>query len=239
VTIDVPAGWRQGRGAYGGKVVSTLVRAIEARIADPARAIRSVTAEIPGAVQSGPAQIEIDILRAGNATTTARAALVQGGETRAHAVVIAGASRKAKLAWQEIAAPVMPAYDSLLPVQWTSASPEFAQHFDVRVVDGIPGAGGAARTLGWVRMLEPSGRDAGYVAEMIDAWWPAVLVRMGFQPMATIAFTLQIVGEVAEGPMIYRASVPVVSDGYFVEQRELWTADGQLVALNHQTFAII
>ena len=221
-------------------VVSILVRAIEERIADPARVVRSVTAEIPGAVQAGAADVNVEILRAGNAVTTARAALVQDGETRAHAVVIAGARRKADLAWQELAPPTPPTYDSLSPIQWTGAFPEFARHFDCRVVEGIPGSGGAARTLGWVRALEPSPHDAGYVAQMIDVWWPAVLSRMpAFRPMATIAFTLQLVGDPGDGPLMYRATVPVVSDGYFVEQRELWTASGELVALNHQTFAII
>lgn len=240
MTIEVPAGWAQGRGAYGGMVVAILVRAIEERIADPTRAIRSVTAEIPGAVQPGAAELNVDILRAGKAMTTARVALVQGGETRAHAVAIAGARRKAELAWQEIAPPVVPAFDSLSSMRWTHEFPEFAQHFDMRVVEGIPGAGGDARTVGWVRMLPPSPRDAAYIAQMIDAWWPAAMVRMpGFRPMATIAFTLQIVGEPGDGPLVYRATVPVVSEGYFVEQRELWTASGELVALNHQTFAII
>ena len=28
-TLDVPAGWRQGRGAYGGFTIASLVRAIE------------------------------------------------------------------------------------------------------------------------------------------------------------------------------------------------------------------
>ena len=239
MTIDVPAGWRQGRGAYGGLVVSTLVRAIEERIADPARVVRSVTAEIPGAVQAGAAEVNVDILRAGTGMTTARAALVQDGETRAHAVVIAGARRKAELAWQDLSAPAVPSYESMAALP-TANLAEFAQHFELKVVDGIVGTGGAARCVGWVRALVPSALDAGYVAQMIDAWWPAVMPRMpAFRPMATIAFTLQLVREPGDGPLVYRATVPVVSDGFFIEQRELWTASGELVALNHQTFAII
>jgi len=30
-----------------------------------------------------------------------------------------------------------------------------------------------------------------------------------------------------------------VWNGYFVETRELWTETGELVAINHQTFAVI
>jgi acyl-CoA thioesterase len=59
------------------------------------------------------------------------------------------------------------------------------------------------------------------------------------RPMATIAFTIDFLGEPGDGPWLYRGTAPVCGDGYFLETRELWTASGQLVALNHQTFAII
>jgi Thioesterase-like superfamily len=63
------------------------------------------------------------------------------------------------------------------------------------------------------------------------------------RPMATIAFTLEVVGELdgldPDAPLIYRAAAPVCGGGFFVETRELWGEDGRLVAINHQTFAII
>jgi len=240
--LDVPPGWRQDRGLYGGLVVASLVRAIEDRIGDPARRVRSVTSEIPGAVEIGPAEVIVDILRAGKAVTTARAALVQKGETRAHAVVIAGAKRKADLAWQDLVAPAAPAFESVAPIPANTPFPEFAQHFDYRIVEGIPGAGTAsARTVGWVNAREPNPvRDAGYVAAMIDVWYPALFARIrSLQPMATIAFTLECVSDPPAGPLLYRATVPVCGDGYFLETRELWTPAGELLAINHQTFAII
>jgi acyl-CoA thioesterase len=240
--LDVPTGWRQGRGMYGGLVVATLVRAIEHRIADPARVIRTITAELPGPVEPGEAEITVEVLRAGKGVSTARAALVQHGETRAHAVAIAGARRKSELAWQDLAPPTAPAWSTLQPVPWTPLLPEFTQHFDYRVTEGIPGSGGEARTVGWVQPRVPSTRrDAGFIAEVIDAWWPAILPRLpgGMRPMATIAFTLELVGEPGDGPFLYRATAPVCSAGYFLETRELWTAEGRLVARNHQTFAII
>jgi len=51
--LVVPPGWRQGRVAFGGLVVGSLVRAIKQRIADPARAVRTVTAELPGPLEPG------------------------------------------------------------------------------------------------------------------------------------------------------------------------------------------
>ena len=48
-----------------------------------------------------------------------------------------------------------------------------------------------------------------------------------------------LLGGHRDAPLAYRGVVPVCGDGYFVETRELWGADGRLVARNHQTFAII
>ena len=240
--LDIPPGWRQGKGAYGGLVVAAMMRAADQAIADPARRIRSVTAEIPAPVASGRAEVPVEILRGGQSVTTARVALVQAGETRAHAVVVAAASR-GETRWNTLAAPVVPPWDALAPMPSSGPFPEFVQHFEFRIVDGAPLSGGL-QTIGWVRARDPGARrDAAFVAAMIDVWYPCALVRLAeMRPMATIAFTLEMVSDVndlGDEPLLYRASSPVCSDGYAFETRELWRADGRLVARNHQTFVII
>lgn len=247
-SLDVPSGWQQGRGAYGGYVVASLIREIEKAVADPRRAVRSVTAELPGPVVPGAAEIEVEVLRAGNSVSTVRAQLAQGGEIKSHAVAVLAATRPAagSLAWQELVAPAAPPWASIEPMTGTPG-PEFATNFEYRIVEGIPGSGPSApaRTVGWIRPRERGGAaDAAHIAMLVDAWWPATLVRFDrFRPMATIAFTLDILGGLQgldpEAPLLYRGTVPVLADGYFLETRELWGADGRLVALNHQTFVVI
>jgi len=243
--LDVPPGWRQGRGAFGGLVVGALIEAIEHHVGDPARKVRSVTAELPGPVEEGTVEIAVDPLRLGKNVSTLRAALSQHGEIRSHAVAILGASRAstAALGWNELTPPEAPPWRTLEPVP--NVSVEFARYFEYRVVEGIPMSGKAARAVGWVRSRDPGPRrGAAYIAALIDAWWPTVFNRLtALRPMATIAFTLDIVGSVdgldPEAPLLHRASAPVCADGYFLETRELWGEDGRLVAINHQTFAII
>lgn len=247
-TIEVPPGWRQGRGAFGGLVVAELVRAMEAVVGDPARATRSVTAELYGPVAAGPATIAARVLRAGKHVSTVRAELSQGGASQAHAVAILAEARGAgdMPRWNELAPPALPPWRDVAPLPMAGPFPEFAVNFEYRLVDGIPAtnAGAAARCLGWVRAREPDRRDAGAIAALCDAWWPVALVRFAaMRPIATIAFTLDLCGSLAgldpTVPLAYRATAPVCGDGYFLETRELWTADGQLVAVNQQTFAII
>lgn len=251
--LDTPAGWRHERGAFGGLVVGALVHAIEHHTADPTRRIRSVTAELPGPVEPGAAEIAVEPLRRGNNVSTVRAQLSQHGEIRSHAVAVLAAARAGAVAagaatWNDLPRPDAPPWTEIAPLglgDRPGPRPEFAQHFEFRLVDGVPASGGAARTLGWIRARDPGPRrDAAYVAAMIDAWWPAAFVRFTTRrPMATIAFTLDIAGGAdgldPDAPLLYRATAPVCTDGYSFETRELWSEDGRLVAINHQTFVVI
>jgi len=248
--LDVAAGWRQGRGAFGGLVIGALLRAIEQRTADPTRKVRSVTAELPGAVEPGTADIAVEVLRQGKNVSTVRAALSQHGEIRSHVVAILATSRGSAeaVAWNELPRPEAPAWNLIEPMRLEDRldlRPEFADQFEYRVIEGAVMSGGAGRALGWVRPRDPGApRDAAYIAAMIDAWWPIAFIRFTrMRPMATIAFTLNIVAALdgldPTAPLLYRATAPVCADGYCLETRELWGEDGRLIATNQQTFAII
>jgi Thioesterase-like superfamily len=248
--LEVASGWRQGRGVFGGLVVGALVRAIEQHTADPDRKVRSVTAELPGPVEHGTVDITVETLRQGKNVSTARAALSQHGEVRSHAVAILSAARATArpVAWNDLTRPELPPWIDVAPSKIGidgGPGPEFAQHFEYRIVEGALMSGSTAPLRGWIRPRQPGAlRDAAYVAAMIDAWWPVAFVRLGeLRPMATIAFTLDIVAGL-EGldpmaPLGYRAIAPVCADGYCLETRELWGEDGRLVAINQQTFAVI
>lgn len=243
-TLHVPDGWRQGRGAYGGLTIASAIRAIEQRVADPRRVVRAVTAELPAPTLPGEARFTVDVLRSGSSLTVARAALRQGDVVTAHAVVTLAATRAADAPrWRELRAPDAPPWRDVAAIASTTGWPEFAQHFEYRPVAGIPHAGGEPVVLGWVRPRDPGpARDAAFVAAMIDSWYPAALVRLPqMRPMATIAYTLELVDPAPadDAPLLYRGTVAVAGDGFFLETRELWTETGALVALNHQTFAVI
>jgi acyl-CoA thioesterase len=124
--------------------------------------------------------------------------------------------------------------------------PEFTQHFEYR---GLPprvfGAAARSGANGWVRAREPGPRcDAPLVVALIDAWWPAAFARMSTpRPMTTLSFTFQLFIDPStldpSQPLVYRASNPLAHDGYTLELRELWTADGRAVAQNQQTFVVL
>jgi len=230
--LAVPDTWQQGRGAYGGFVTGSMIRALEASAPD--RPLRSLTAELCGPLQPGDATIELAVLRAGSAVTTATARVVQRGEVQAHGVGVLGRARADAEHRVALQPPALPPWREVA-ISPVAGGPSFAQHFEYRVV-AMHGD-----ILGWVRPRRPGGRrDAAYLAACIDAYWPTLLDVARPRPMATIAFTFQPLALAAgDAPLAYRGRFLAGEAGYFVEQRELWDETGRLLALNQQTFVVI
>ena len=250
-TVEIPTGWEQGKGAYGGLVLGILVRAVELAEPDPQRIVRSLAAEIPAPVLPGPARIVIAPLRRGGAVSTVRAELRQllpdgSEEVRAHVVVVTASARPNMPTWQTVTMPQAPAWESVhvAPVK-PPMGPAFGQHFEFRVVQGMPFAGAAPVALGYVRAHRPGElRSAAYITALADVWWPCALsVVKAPRPMSTLTFGLNVINNL-DGldpalPLLHSAESEVSSDGYATETRRLWGHDGRLVSINHQTFVII
>ncbi len=245
---DIPDGWQQGRGAFGGLVLATLLRAIERAEPDASRVTRSLSGDLCGPVMPGAAEVRVVELRRGNNQTNLSATLTQNDVVLAAATAVLSRPRRAGDAsaprfsaapppasgpWQDLPA---------LPVA-APAGPVFAQHYEYRS-GRAPFAGGSATVDGFIREREPLARvDAPALIGRLDAWWPTLFELDGTpRPVATISFTAQILVDPATiapaAPLRYRARMEALNDGFFVEMRELWDGE-RVVALNQQTFAIL
>jgi acyl-CoA thioesterase len=243
---EVPDTWQQGRGAFGGLIAGALIGAGEAVLADPARPLRALTLEIMAPAVVGASTIEVTPLRAGSSVTVMAAAMRQAGEVVAHGVLTFGRDRD-DAQWQALTPPPLPPFaDVAVGVVGPPGAPVFTQHVEFRPLTGVPFDGGPPNpeVLGWVRFRAPgAARGAGYIAACCDSFWPAALIGLPApRPMATLTFTLLIVGDLRDvpldAPLAYRARSLAAGSGYVPEVRELWTADGRLIAVNPQTFAL-
>jgi len=256
-TLEVPDGWQQGRGAFGGLVIGALVRAIEHAAANPDRSLRTLMAALPGATGVGPAAIEVELLRVGSGQTTASARLLQGGELMASATAVLARAR----AWDAealtaLAPPALRPWTEVAAIPSRPPFPTFTRHLEYRSDGPFPLSGGEAVAQGWVRFCRPFavGADAASrsatmsagacLSALIDAWWPANLARMReLRPMATVGFSVQL----AQGsidldpgtPLAFAGRTLSQREGWAIEARELWHPDGRLLAVNQQTIAII
>lgn len=246
-TIDMPDSWQQGRGAFGGLVLGSLVRCVERSETDVTRKLRSLTAVVAAPVLPGKARVTVSQLRRGNAVSMIRASLHSEGDIVAELTAILGRDRPATPQWQRIPKVALPPWEEtpVAPIQ-APIAPVFTQHFEYRLVGPAPFMGGTEPVAaGWIRPRDPGpDRGAAYLTACIDAWWPACAVTFDSpRPLATMNFMLDIVGSTdglpPDAPYAYVGATPVAVDGYTGETRELWGVDGRLLALNKQTIAII
>ena len=243
---DVPDGWQQGRGAFGGLVLGALVRAAEGSEPDRGRRARVITGELCAPARPGPTTITVRHLRRGNGVTYAEAWAVQGADTVARASVLLAADRKVDGPPVIRAAPALPPWSELPVIAPPSPpGPLFTRHLAYRPTGPLPFSSAAASiATGHVAMRVPLAViDAAAICGLLDAWWPAVLATMTRpRPMATVSFTAELLVDPATvdptEPFAYSARVDGGGGGYYVELRELWQRD-RLIALNQQTFALL
>ena len=242
--IDVPSGWEQGRGAFGGLTLGVLLRAIEACEPDAARIVRTLSGELAGPVAPGPAEIRVTPMRRGKNQSNLRADLWQGD------VILGTAS--AVLSAPRTPAPEVPArtietmpFDRVAAIPRNSTFPTFAQHFEYRIEGPLPFSGSAdASARGWIRLREPlPAIDGPAVIAHLDSYWSAIASRLDRpRPFATVSFLAELLVSPATlsptTPFYLDCRVLAASDGFVVEERALFQ-DDELVAMNHQTFAMI
>jgi len=245
---EVPDGWQQGRGAFGGLTIAYAVRAMEERESE--RPLRALTAELPGPLGLGRAEIRVSTLRRGRGVTTLEAHITQPDENgelsvRGRVSGVFGGERPDDRTFAG-PPPKMGSWQDAPPIPDGALPPRFARHFEYRVTGPFPFSGGDAPVAeGWIRPREPlNSWGAAEVVAMADAYWPAIFAtQTAPRPMATIAFTLHLqpiaTSLPTNAPLYYRARASSAGGGYVSEARELWTQEGALVALNPQTFVVI
>ncbi len=247
-TLDVPDGWQQGRGAFGGLVLGSLARASMMSEPDGSRTLRSLTGELPGAVPVGRSTITVETLRRGSGASTLHARLVHEGEVFAAATAVLGKTRVADdgvpVAGKE---PKGPPWQAVTPIPiGPPMGPAFALHYEFRPTGPMPFAGGnVAVCEGYVRpRVRPKKLSVTDLVAMVDAYWPAIFsVTNAPRPMGTIGFAFQVLVDPEtldpEVPLFHRGTQLGASEGFVAELRELYTFEGTKVAVNLQTLAII
>lgn len=241
-------GWQQGRGAWGGLLVGTAVRAAEVASGEPDRAVREISVDMLGPVPAGDVPVRVTPLREGSGTSAWRVEYLGDDEVLAAASVVLGRRRAGDQPTEtdpRLAMPESPPWEDvpLIPLG-PPLAPVFTQHLEFRVVSGFPYQGRADDIACWVRFPQADPVDAALLLGMVDALWPAALVRFAEpRPMATLTFAASLLIDPATvnpaDPLLHRGRLIAMRDGYATETRELWTPDGRLAVWNTQVMAII
>jgi acyl-CoA thioesterase len=240
-TASIDPKWWVVRGPNGGYVAAILERAMTDAVGDARRPARSLTVHFILPPEVGPVDISVQIERQGRSLTSTSARLVQDGRLIATAVGAFSASRDA-IEYSELEMPSVPKPDDV-PSRVIEGAPPHAQMFDWRPAIGhVPfEAGDEAVTGGWFRLREPQLADPVVLTAYADGWFPALFFRTR-EPVGvpTVDFTvhfrtaLPLPGAKPDDYYLVVFRAPLSHDGFVVEDGEIWSANGRLVAQSRQ-----
>lgn len=238
-------------GPNGGYLAALVVRAVEAAVADPARAIRTVTLHYPARPVEGPVDIEVRTERAGRSLSTLSVRMTQDGAP----VVLALAACSppwAGMAFEDATMPEVPAAADCAVIMGDGGTLGIHERFDYRwAVGHAPFAADAPAVVpaashggGWIRTAEARTADAAAVASFTDAWPPAVFARrdpdhavLGVPTVElTVHFrrTLPLPDAADDDWYLCSFRTRTCAEGFLEEDGEIWSADGLLVAQSRQ-----
>src|SRR4051794_960153 len=234
------------RGPNGGYVAAILMRAMQATVGDPGRAARSFTVHYLRPPVAGPIEVTTAVERAGKAMTAVSARLFQGDTLIAVALGAFSSSRAAS-EYAELTMPDVPAASSV-PRATMEGAPPMLTMLDLRPVIGpAPFSGGEiAETGGWLRLLDAQTADAATLVAYSDAWMPAIFSRVGDRvgvPTVDLSVHFRVPVPLPDATaddhylVVFRS--PVAKDGFVVEDGEIWSKNGELVAQSRQLAAML
>jgi acyl-CoA thioesterase len=239
-TADLRDNWMSLVAIHGGYSAAVIVRAIEATVDDPTRALRTFATQFAAAPQPGPVEIEVTVERSGRSMTTTSARLLQEGR------VLQVAHAMSSGAWPGLA------YDELPPPRGADpgGAPIFQppgaivhfQNAEVRLdPDVVPfGGGDEALIAAWLLPLDREPIDAAWLVAMCDMLPPAVFTRTtGPVKAASLEYVVHLATgapHLPPGAHVYLSCrSPLASEGFAVEDATLWGADGAVLAVARQT----
>lgn len=249
--VEVAADWRAGRGPHGGYLAAMLLRALVEAVDDPARAPRSLTIHYARAPEPGPAKIVTTLERQGRSLSTLSARMTQGE----HLIALVLAAFSVPWGGPEFSEVQMPTVDPADPSRQgvkliEHGGPEFARHIVLQPrMQGMPFAGAEQQmeVRGWLGLAEPRPIDALSLAFFSDALIPAPYMRLG-EPAAvptvdlTVHFRTHMPRVSAPDPAelcLAMTRTELLHDGFFVEDGNIWAADGTLLAQSRQLAIVI
>ena len=237
--IECDEDWFQGKGVYGGLIFAYFVEGLLSKSPFP---IRSLQVELCRPLQAGRARYSFSLMCRGSSTEFWQAVLYQEDRVVAMTTAVMGQQRNALYDKQEHFFPNVPSYQEVLPIPYNPIMPQFCRHISYRLCIGEAPFSrcSSSKTGGWIDFHDnQSSNNYACVVALIDAWWPSMVLYMrNMHYLGTVSFSCHFFAPFAP-PYLFVGQTRKLQDGYASESNELWSADGNLVAIAQQLIAII
>jgi acyl-CoA thioesterase len=241
--VDFLERWSTGFGVSGGFVAATMVRAIQQELADPSRAMRSITVHFLSTPKTETGTIAVSVERIGRGVSTVSVRLSSGQRLLAIALAAFAIPYRNEIAYERSAPALSGPPTPLSPPPAGVLSPPFLHNYRMTPsVGAIPFSGnGPAHTGGWIQPVEPTPIDAALAVALADAWWPSPFAYAPTRvPAPTIDLTVHIRAPLPRPaePVFSEFNSTLLRDGLFEEDGRIRAGDGTLLAQSRQ-FALL
>jgi acyl-coenzyme A thioesterase PaaI-like protein len=231
----------------GGVLVATVLRAVLDTSPHPYPVATS--AHFLRVPLLKPAEVEVTWLRQGRTAATARAAVIQDGQTALDTTVTtgnlpAGPAANGELSWTGEPPQLPPIEECVNLGPWPgTVGPDgtagYAAQVDMRLDPATTGwrhgqPAGVPEMRGYFGLQDERDPDAYLLALAVDGLPPVVfgLGASGWSPTVELTWYMRAVP--VPGPLRVATRCRHVSGGWFDEEAEVWDAAGQLVAQSRQ-----
>ncbi|MET1218423.1 MAG: thioesterase family protein [Glaciecola sp.] len=246
-TLTIPKSWTQGRTIYGGVASALLVYAIKRQV-NPILTIKNVNTNFVGPMLSDtPIEITLRELRTGKNVSQWTAMASQNGQLCTFVQACFVCDRKSKIEVDNRPPLTMakPNKKSFIP-PIPKVTPKFLKHFEMSIQEGgIPFTGKKTDFYrGWFRFKNTTGvLDDVALIGLLDALPPTVLQMMKWPaPASTINWNIEFIHPLPALTMAdwiaFDDQTVHAANGYCSTEANIWTANGQLIALSRQTIAV-
>ena len=250
--IEIPEGWGQGRAIFGGIIGALLYQAMRVNV-DSDRLVRALSVSFVGPVNVGPLTIEVNTLRNGGSVTQIEAKAFQNNQCQCATIASFGKDRSSSLeipATKAEPAPISIEDAKELPYI-PNVVPEFVKQFSMRwAYGGFPFSGSKETVMGGFMQFKEQSKqladltfDEAALVTLIDAWPPVQLALLKKPaPSSSLTWTMEFIHPIkdltAESWLHYKAKIDQTHNGYGQTHAEIWSEDGDLLAISRQTVTV-
>ena len=243
--------WWVVNGPNGGVIAALMVRAAQHCLTGD-RCVRTITTHFVSAPKEGPVSIEVTVERQGKIAGFASLRMVQEDRLIATSLVAVAAVAQVPHQWEQRNFPKLPSLANCWLMKTTPPLVPLHSRWDRRWGLGVPGVpdtstiAGGYEAGGWIRLSEPELYDEALLAAMSDAWVPAIMAHTDLAVHApTLELTVQFRTDPRELDMTSDTYCAAVfrqlsgREGFIDETGEIWSPDGQLLALSRQLAVLL
>jgi acyl-CoA thioesterase len=233
--VELDAGWSIGGKPNGGYLMAVLARAALDAVDRPHPL--AVSGHFLRPPSGGPAEVRVEVVKAGRTASTVRATLWQDEKACLDTLVTAGELAGGPVDYAAVDMPRMPSPEECRSRADAPFHVELLDHVDVLLDPAtapFPEQNGVPMIQGWMRFRDGADADELALTLAVDAMPPTVfhLGKFGWAPTVELTFLLR--GAPAPGWLAFRAAATLVADGWFDEEALVWDSTGRLVAQSRQ-----